>query len=483
MASLHCATNPTITYRKQVCMWQTYLRPTSIAETLALLHSHRDKARIVSGGTDVLLEVQQGIKQTSTLIDITALSDLKYVRMENGVLHLGALTTHNDVLRSQACQQYALPLFQACLEVGAPQIRTRGTLAGNVITASPANDTITPLMALDAELVLLSSNGERIVPLRDFYLGVRRTCCQPDELVREIRLPAITEKQRSLFIKSGLRRAQAISLLNIAFVLTLDDNERITDAKITLGCLAPTIVHASQAETYLKGKQLDATVCDEAGKLACMDVRPIDDVRATASYRLTTLASLVSHGLQSLASQQEIPIEQPITLETPYAEDTPDPEFHDIIETHINGQAYTLVDAQRKTLLNALRENAELTGTKEGCAEGECGACTVWLNGQAVMSCLVPAPQAHGAAITTIEGLAHGEHLHPLQQSFIDAAAVQCGFCIPGMLMAGAKLLDERTQPDTEQIRTALSGNICRCTGYRKIIDAVLMAGGGQDGE
>jgi xanthine dehydrogenase iron-sulfur cluster and FAD-binding subunit A len=462
-------------------MWQTYLRPTSIAETLALLHSHRDKARIVSGGTDVLLEMQQGIKLTPTLIDITALSALKYVRMENGMLHLGALTTHNDVLRSVDCQQYALPLFQACLEVGAPQIRTRGTLTGNVITASPANDTITPLMALDAELVLLSSNGERIVPLRDFYLGVRRTICQPDELVREIRLPALTTNQRSLFIKSGLRRAQAISLLNIAFVLTLDDEERIADAKITLGCLAPTIVHASQAEAHLKGKQLAPTICDEAGRLACMDVRPIGDVRATASYRLTTLATLVSYGLQRLATKQETLIEQPITLETPY-KDTQDTEFNDVIETNINGQPYVLVDAQRKTLLNALRENAELTGTKEGCAEGECGACTVWLNGQAVMSCLVPAPQAHGATITTIEGLANGEQLHPLQQSFIDSAAVQCGFCIPGMLMAGAKLLDERKQPDVEQIRTALSGNICRCTGYRKIIDA-LVAVGGQDGE
>lgn len=452
-------------------MWQTYLRPTDLADALDLLHSYKEKARIVAGGTDVLLELQQGIKLTSTLIDITTLSALKYVRLENGILHLGALTTHNDILRSQECRQYALPLFQACLEVGAPQIRTRGTLTGNVITASPANDTITPLMALDAELVLLSRNGERIVPLRDFYLGVRRTLCQPDELLREIRLPALATNQRSLFIKSGLRRAQAISLLNIAFVLTLDDDEHITDAKITLGCLAPTIVHASHTETYLQGKQLVSAVCDEAGKLACIDVRPIDDVRATAAYRLTTLATLVSHGLQRLAAREETFIEQPVTLETPYDE-TKAIDFTDVIETHINGQPYSLVAAHQKTLLNALRENAGLTGTKEGCAEGECGACTVWLNGQAVMSCLVPAPQAHGATITTIEGLAHGEQLHPLQQSFIDHAAVQCGFCIPGMLMAGAKLLDECAHPHIEQVRVALSGNICRCTGYRKILDA-----------
>jgi xanthine dehydrogenase iron-sulfur cluster and FAD-binding subunit A len=466
-------------------MWQTYLQPTSLMEALDLLQKYKDTARIVAGGTDILVELQRGLKPTNTLIDITALQELKYIRHENGWLKIGALATHNDILRSSACQHHALPLVQACWEVGAPQIRTRATVAGNVITASPANDTITPLMALNAEVVLVNSSGERMVPLRDFYLGVRRSILQPDELLREIRLPAMTTNQKGLFLKLGLRQAQAIAVINIAFVLTLEQ-DIISDACITLGCLAPTIVHASTVEAYLKGKRLETEVCRKAGSLVTQDVRPIDDIRASAEYRNATVSALVAHGLQRLATGQEVDswIKQPSTLvalETPtipLQENRIVLPFNDKIETTINGTPYQLINAQQKTLLNVLRENAGLTGTKEGCAEGECGACTVWMNGKAVMSCLVPAPQAHQAIIITIEGLAQGEELHPLQQAFIDQAAVQCGFCIPGMLMAGAKLLDEHPSPTIEQIQIALGGNICRCTGYRKILNAVMSAGG-----
>src|SRR5205823_14408202 len=132
-------------------MWQHYLQPASLEETLKLLAQYKEQARIVAGGTDLVVELQRGIKPTSTVIDITNLGDLKYVRQEGGVIRLGGLATHNDVLASPDCVKGALPLAQACLEVGAPQIRTRGTIAGNVITGSPANDTITPLMALSAE--------------------------------------------------------------------------------------------------------------------------------------------------------------------------------------------------------------------------------------------------------------------------------------------------------------------------------------------
>jgi xanthine dehydrogenase iron-sulfur cluster and FAD-binding subunit A len=466
-------------------MWQAYKQPTSLEETLELLQRYGDDARIVAGGTDVLIELQRGVKPASTLIDISALRELKYIYPGDGWLCLGALATHNDVILSPACRRYALPLAQACWEVGAPQIRTRATIVGNLVTASPANDTITPLMALGAEVILVSqARGERCVPLNDFYLGVRRTVLRPDELVRQIRVPALTPRQRALFLKLGLRRAQAIAVINAAFVLTFE-GEYVREASITLGSLAPTVIHARSVEDYLCGKRLDTETCREAAALAVRDVSPISDIRASATYRQDALAALVTNALERLTAGEVSAdwVQAPIALETPVADSVEQASgegFAGVIETTINGQAYRLVGAQQKTLLNALRENARLTGTKEGCAEGECGACTVWLNGKAVMSCLVPAPQAHRATITTIEGLAQGEQLHPLQQAFIDCAAVQCGFCIPGMLMAGAKLLDEQPHPSLEQVRVALSGNICRCTGYRKIIDAVLHVGGDQ---
>jgi xanthine dehydrogenase iron-sulfur cluster and FAD-binding subunit A len=456
--------------------WQQVLQPRTLDETLALLARADAHTRIVSGGTDVLVELQRGVKPARTLIDVSKLTSLKYVRVDGDAIELGGLATHNDVIASRACVEHALPLVQACVEVGAPQIRTRGTIAGNIATASPANDTIAPLVALDATIELRSATQTRVVPIEDFFTGLRTTVLRHDELITAIRFP-LHANQRGLFLKLGLRRAQAISVIDVAFVVTLD-GDIVRDARIALGCLAPTIVRAHRVEDYLRGKPLDEGTRRQAAALACEDASPIGDVRGSKAYREATLAVFIEEGLARIAHGRHGDglLEPPVLLDTREGSRAPERAFDGAIETTINGRAMRLEGAQHKTLLNALRENAQLTGSKEGCAEGECGACTVWMDGMAVMSCLVPAAQAHGTAITTIEGLADGDRLHPLQQAYIDRAAVQCGFCIPGMLMAGAKLLDEYKRPTLRAHQTAISGNLCRCTGYRKILDAMIEA-------
>lgn len=147
-----------------------------------------------------------------------------------------------------------------------------------------------------------------------------------------------------------------------------------------------------------------------------------------------------------------------------------------IIQLTVNGEHAEVAVAPNRTLLQVLREDLGLTGTKHGCGLGDCGACTVILDGKPVNSCLVLAVQANGSEVLTIEGLAENGKLHPLQQAFVDKGAIQCGFCTPGMILSAKALLDENPKPTEGQIRMAISGNLCRCTGYQKIVEAIQAA-------
>lgn len=466
--------------------WQTYFTPTSVQEALRLLAEYGPQARVIAGGTDLLLELERGVRRASVLIDISRTPGLDGIALEGNEVRLGPLVTHNRLVASPVVVDRLFPLAQAAWSVGAPAIRNRGTLGGNLITASPANDTIAPLMALGATLVLRSLRGERRVPIHEFYRGVRQVDMAPDEMLVEVQVPAMAPGERGVFLKLGLRRALAISVVNVAAVVRLEDGI-VTRARIALGSVAPTVIRAREAEGVLVGSPLSPEQVEEAANLAARAAVPIDDIRAGAEYRREMVRTLVRRALTILAEGRErdgFPTRPPFLWgrtggKSPYV--VGKTVRHTVggeepIECTVNGENYVVRGANGKTLLRMLREDLGLTGTKEGCGEGECGACTVWLDGVAVLSCLVPAPRAHGAQIVTIEGLARGEKLHPLQQAFIDEGAVQCGYCTPGFVMSGAKLLEEIPSPDREQILHAIAGNLCRCTGYYKIVRAIERA-------
>lgn len=465
-------------------MWHNYINANTIDDVTQTLAKMGERARIVAGGTDLILELERGVRTgIETLIDITRIPELDRITIdEDEVIHLGPLVTHNHCVESKLIRERAYPLGRAAWEVGAPQIRNRGTVAGNLITASPANDTITPLMALDTSVTLQSTKGTRIVALKDFYTGVRRTVMQPDEMLVDISFPAMKPTQRGTFVKLALRRAQAISVINVALILELEANS-VKSASITLGAVAPTIIHAEQAEQYLTGKKLTDDLIEEAARLTMNASKPIDDIRGSAAYRREMVRVCTLRGLRSIRDGQQqagMPSE-PVLLwgvqKTESGMQNPHQSPSAPIETTINGRNYSFKSGHDKTLLRLLREEGNLIGTKEGCAEGECGACTVFLDGKAVMACLVPAPRAHGAEIVTIEGLAHDGQLHPVQEAFVQDGAVQCGYCTPGFIMSAAMLMEERENPTRNEIEQAITGNLCRCTGYYKIVQAIEDAG------
>ncbi len=478
----------------------------------ALQYIAEPNTRVVAGGTDLLVELDRGAHtDVNTLVDLTRLPGLDTIEETDGVITIGPLVTHNQCVASELLREKAAPLVQACWEVGSPQLRNRATVAGNIVTASPANDTLSPLIALDATVTLTSRRGSRTMALAKFHRGVRMTAIEPDELLTAISFPALDHRSEGVYLKLGLRRAQAISVVHLAVVCRFAEDRPtsgvlVEQARIALGSVGPTIVRATEAEKLLVDKPFEDELIAEAAALAGAAVNPIDDLRATADYRRDLVTEMVGRALSALHDGDGILPEQPALLWGKSSGRWPSGSGYDAehrqstaIEATVNGSPVASPGAG-ETLLDWLRETGN-TGVKEGCAEGECGSCTVHLDGMAVLSCLVPATRAHQADVVTIEGLAglgaddngvgdnstghngESEALHPLQQAFVDCGAVQCGFCIPGLLMSGAKLLEEYPQPTDEQIKGGLSGNLCRCTGYYKVEDAVRVALRGADAE
>ena len=208
-----------------------YVAPESLEDALAVLAAHGSAARAVAGGTDLLLELSRGARSgIDTLVDLSVLDGLDAITESGGRIELGPLVTHGDVVGTERMLAVGLPLAQACLEVGGPQLRNRATVVGNIVTASPANDTISALYALGADVTLASaSGGERSMPIQEFLTGFRTTALRPGELVTKIAFDALGETRRGIFVKLGLRRVQAISVVHAAAVVTVAPDGTVAD--------------------------------------------------------------------------------------------------------------------------------------------------------------------------------------------------------------------------------------------------------------
>ncbi len=475
-----------------------YLRPTSLKEAFAMLKEHPD-ARILAGGTNVLVDIKMQAKPADALpskvMDITHVPGLSGIAEESSGVRIGALTPIRSLATSNLLWTSYTALAEAAAAFGSTQIAMRGTIGGNICNGSPASDTVPALLVLGAEAILASATGERVVPLGDLLSGPGKVRLRDGEILTAVRLPKSVGQAGSAFLKIGRVRAD-LAKVNVAVRLTRDEAGRCASARIELGSVGPTILRARKSELLLsKEAMTDAKVLTAAEAVAG-DIQPIDDVRSTAEYRRKVAVALVHDAVVSAWSRTETAGRSTLAREREQAAPAPrgeqarpvlqglpslevDADESVVISLTVNGEAMEIDVAPNELLLNVLRERLELTGSKYGCGIGECGACTVWLDGRPALGCLVLAVSADGADVRTIEGLAAPDGtLDPLQQAFIDEDAFQCGYCTPGMLMMTKKLLEEIPQPTEDEIRDYLRGSHCRCTGYASITRAVLRAAG-----
>jgi xanthine dehydrogenase FAD-binding subunit len=274
------------------------LTPTTISQALDLLHEHQTALKIVAGGSDVIVQLRDGVIKTDMLLNLLSLKELRYVKKIGHQIHIGALSTHSDINHSALIRKHAWILSDAARQIGAVQLQNTATIGGNLGNASPAADTLPPLYALNATVITRSKSGRRSTPIDKFFTGYRKTSLQPDELIEEIYFDLLESDDCGAYLKLGLREANAVSIVDVAAVLLGKIGDRkFGDVRVALGAVAPTIVRARKCEQALIHRSLTEEDLWKASTLAAGEATPISDIRASAEYRRSVTASCVYQAL------------------------------------------------------------------------------------------------------------------------------------------------------------------------------------------
>ena len=434
-----------------------YLRAESVDGALRALADNPD-ARPLAGGQSLIAMMNLRLVRPACLVDINRVAGLDYVREDGDGVAIGTLARHNDVKHSDLVRARCPLLTEAYESIAHHTVRNRGTLGGNLCHADPSSETPAVMVAVGATLVLQSVGGRREVAAEEFFHGPYETAARQDELLVEIRLPGRGTDGWAFAEVSNRHGDFAIAV--VATTLRLADG-RCEAARVVASAVGEHAARLTPAEDALTGGAIDDAAIERAAEAAAGAIDPHSDSHADAAYRRDAVAALTRRTLRRGGRALRLR-EGAMERET--------------ISVTVNGRAYEREIEPRRLLSDFLRDDLRLTGTHVGCEHGVCGACTVMMDGVTARSCLTFAVMVDGAEIETIEGLGSVDAMHPVQQAFWEKHGLQCGFCTPGMLMTAVELLERTPDPSVDDIRDAISGNLCRCTGYQTIVDSIRHA-------
>ncbi len=281
-----------------------YLEPKTTEEAISLLVKHGEKARVIAGGTDLLIQVRNKAINPEQVIDIGYIPGLEYIDYDdNQGLRMGALTTIRALETSATLQQRYPVISQAASQLGSFAIRNVATIGGNLCNAAPSTETAPALIALSARAIIIGPDGERLVPLEDFFTGPGATVLEKGELLAEIQLPVPPPDTRGAYLKYSIRGTIDLAIVGVAVVVTSGPGEVCEDIKIVLGAVAPTPIRARHAEAVLRGQKVDETLVDKSAEAASAEARPVSDVRASAQYRREMVKVLTRRAIKEVMAK------------------------------------------------------------------------------------------------------------------------------------------------------------------------------------
>jgi len=484
------------------------LDPATVGEASSELARLGERARIYAGGAELLLLLRHRLIQADTLVDIKRIAELNRIAWEGGLLRIGATVTHHRLEREPLVREHLPMLASAESQVANIRVRNQGTLGGNLCFNDPHSDPPTALLVHEAAVAVAGPKGERRIPLSDFLVGMYATALEADELLTEVVVPPLPPGWGEAYLR--IHRLQRPTL-GVAAAARLQ-NGSIEGVRLAVGCVGPKAERLAELEAKLRGTTLaDAlrVIEDEKSYLKQL-LQPVDDLLGSADYKLYMTRVLLSRALsQALQSPSPFPLpleggederegvgwgalgraaeeinkdeggrmkDESFECRVSSYELKPKTPQDVALSLTINGRPWKGQVPVEETLLEFVRARLGLTGTKRSCESQVCGACTVLVDNRAISSCNTLAFEAHGKSVLTIEGLAAGEQLDPLQEAFIRNVGAQCGYCTPGQIMAAKALLMENPSPTRDQIAEWLSGNICRCGAYPAIAASILEA-------